>query len=61
MTEEGDPFAPMNEEEDLYIDEESFDIGTEQALQDNLFTNENYSNESVNKVLRILAMVLEQV
>ena len=38
MTEEGDPFAPMNEEEDLYIDEESFDIGTEQALQDNLFT-----------------------
>ena len=38
MTEEGDPFAPMNEEEDLYIDEESFDIGTEKALQDNLFT-----------------------
>ena len=29
MTEEGDPFAPMNEEEDLYIDEESFHIGTE--------------------------------
>ena len=38
MTEEGDPFAPMNEEEDLYIDEESFDIGSEQALQYNLFT-----------------------
>ena len=38
MTEESDPFAPMNEEGDLYIDEESFDIDTEQALQDSLFT-----------------------
>ena len=29
---EGDPFAPVDDEDDLYIDEESFDIDTEQAF-----------------------------
>ena len=32
MEGEADPFAPVDEEEDLYIDEESFDIDTEQAF-----------------------------
>ena len=38
MAEDDDPFAPKDEEGDLYIDEDSFDIETEQALQDSLFT-----------------------
>ena len=38
LAEDDDPFAPMDEEGDLYIDEDSFDIETEQALQDSLFT-----------------------
>jgi len=38
LAEDDDPFAPMDEEGDLYIDEDSFDIDTEQALQDSLFT-----------------------
>ena len=38
LAEDDDPFAPMNEEGDIYIDEESFDLDAEQALQDSLFT-----------------------
>ena len=36
MEGEEDPFAPMGEEDDIYIDEDSFDIDTEDALRDNL-------------------------
>jgi|TARA_Y100000294_G_scaffold154014_1_gene153335 hypothetical protein len=38
MEGEGDPFAPVDDEDDLYIDEESFGIDTEQAFQDSMFT-----------------------
>ena len=33
-----DPFAPEVDGDDMYIDEDSFDIDTEQALQNSLFT-----------------------
>jgi len=38
MSGEDDPFAPEVEGDEMYIDEDSFDIDTEQALQDSLFT-----------------------
>ena len=36
MEGEEDPFAPMGEDDDIYIDEDSFDLDTEDALRDNL-------------------------
>ena len=60
LAEDDDPFAPMNEEGETYIDEESFDLDAEQALQIVFLPNVICLSENDNRALQTSVMVQVQ-